>query len=253
MKHKPAGSEKASYSKNADTGVQLSVHNPLGNVMNSENQNKWMAWIDPRHIFRAIFMLDDTPHHIAIGTAVGVFVAMTPTVGVQMLIVLILAGLFKPFFSFNKVAALIAVYISNPLTTIPIYWFSYKLGTVFVSGKVTYEQLSEILVYNNLTEWWHTVTNLLFQMGWPLIIGSLVVATVCSVISYPVMLILARGYQKTSEIIREEVAHLTHRDEPRSKEVAKKDADADSSLDTNEVSVESDDKAPTDGVSSKAS
>ena len=73
-------------------------------------------WSDPRQWLRALLMLDDTPHHIALGTALGVFIAFTPTVGIQMILVLLLAMLVRPFFRFNNVAGLIAVYITNPVT-----------------------------------------------------------------------------------------------------------------------------------------
>ena len=53
-------------------------------------------------MFRAIVMLDDTPHSIALGTAIGLFIAWTPTVGIHMILVVALALLFRA----NKVAGL---------------------------------------------------------------------------------------------------------------------------------------------------
>jgi hypothetical protein len=44
-------------------------------------------------IYGKFLMLDDTPHRIALGIAIGVFVAWTPTVGVQMLAVIPIAFL----------------------------------------------------------------------------------------------------------------------------------------------------------------
>ena len=44
------------------------------------------------------------------------------------------ALLFKWLFHFNRMAAIIGVYISNPVTMIPIYWFLYKVGTIFVAA-----------------------------------------------------------------------------------------------------------------------
>ncbi|MBV10370.1 MAG: hypothetical protein CMN21_14270, partial [Rubinisphaera sp.] len=76
----------------------------------------WWWYVSPQLWLRKIVSLDDTPHSIALGTSIGVFVAMTPTVGIQMVVVLLIAALCKPFFRFNQVAGLIAVYISNPVT-----------------------------------------------------------------------------------------------------------------------------------------
>ena len=67
-------------------------------------------------MFRSILMLEDTPHSIALGTAIGLFIAWTPTVGIHMILVVSLALFLRA----NKVAGLIAVYISNPLTLAPI-------------------------------------------------------------------------------------------------------------------------------------
>jgi hypothetical protein len=61
----------------------------------------------PRTLLRSILMLDDTPHSVALGTAIGMFVGMTPTVGIQMIIVLIVAFLTRPFLKFNKIAAVL--------------------------------------------------------------------------------------------------------------------------------------------------
>ena len=110
--------------------------------MSESSEKKSKRRLIPREFLRTILMLDDTPHSIALGTAIGMFIGMTPTVGIQMGLVLIFAFLVRPLFSFNKVAAVLTVYISNPFTVAPIYWGCYKLGTVFVEGNVTYEDFA---------------------------------------------------------------------------------------------------------------
>jgi uncharacterized protein len=145
-----------------------------------------------RALLRAILMLDDTPHSIALGTAIGMFVGMTPTVGVQMLIVLCIAFLTRPFFHFNRVAAVLTVYVTNPLTIVPVYWFNYCVGTLFVQETVTYERFSSILEYRGFSEWTNTVSHLLSDVGLPLLTGSLIVAVICSLGTYPAMIWLTQ-------------------------------------------------------------
>ena len=145
-------------------------------------------WSDPRQWLRTLLMLDDTPHHIALGTAIGVFVALTPTVGIQMVLVLLAAILARPFFRFNKVAGLIAVYITNPLTVVPLYWFNYKVGTLYFSSTITKKEFAAIFQYDGLREWWTALTRLFVDVGVPLVVGSLVVATICGLVTYPLML-----------------------------------------------------------------
>jgi uncharacterized protein len=70
---------------------------------------------------------------------------------------------------------------------LPIYWLDYKVGTWFVPGDVTHEQFAKILEYEGFAGWWDTILGLFVQIGTPLILGSLVVATLCSVLSYPTM------------------------------------------------------------------
>ena len=150
---------------------------------------EWIVWLwrTPRALLRQILALEDTDHSKALGVAVGVFIGMTPTVGIQMILVLLTAALTSRLFYFNRVAALLTVYISNPLTMVPIYWFNYKVGTWFVTGDANREEFARILEYNGWAEWWQTILGLFVTIGTPLIVGSLVVAAACSVVSYPIM------------------------------------------------------------------
>lgn len=155
---------------------------------------KW--WSNPRTLLRHILGLDDTHHSIAMGTTVGMFIGMTPTVGIQMIIVVIVAFLTKPFFRFNRVAALITVYISNPITMVPIYYMNYKVGTLFYPGEQTAEDFERILQYDSFAGWWETIVNLFVDIGLPLIVGSLIVATVCAVATYPTMRWLLKRFHR---------------------------------------------------------
>lgn len=144
-------------------------------------------WSSPRSIMRYILMLDDTPHSVALGTAIGVFIGLTPTVGIQMILVMLLAAATGRLFQFNRVAALLAVYISNPLTMVPLYWFLYWVGTWFVPGHRSHSDLKE-LDFHNSEEWWNTISTLFVDFGTPLLVGTAIVATIGGLVTYPVML-----------------------------------------------------------------
>ena len=144
-------------------------------------------WSSPRTLLRTILMLDDTPHAVALGTAIGMFIGLTPTVGIQMILVVVFSLLTRRIFGFSRVAALITVYISNPLTVAPIYWFNYQVGTLFLPGNVTREAFAEILHYRGFSEWWDAIVTLFVDVGGPLIVGSLVIASIVGVLTYPVM------------------------------------------------------------------
>eukprot|EP00913_Durusdinium_trenchii_P008940 g8406.t1 len=120
-----------------------------------------------REIGQEVFKDDEaiTAHSIAMGTTVGMFIGMTPTVGIQMIIVMCVAILTKRFFEFNRVAALITVYISNPVTMIPIYYFDYRVGALFFGGDVSQDRFASILEYEDFAGWWTTITELFIGIG----------------------------------------------------------------------------------------
>ena len=157
-------------------------------------KNKPLKWYSsPRTLLRYILLIEDTPHSIALGTAVGMFIGMTPTVGIQMIIVIVFAYLVKPVFTFNRMAALITVYISNPVTMVPLYWFDYKVGSLFFEGTSTRKDFENVLHYETFSEWWETIVHLFVGIGVPLVVGSLVVATILGAVTYPLMWWLVRS------------------------------------------------------------
>lgn len=168
--------------------------------LHSENSSmSWRSkvswWCDPRQWIRTIVHLQDTPHAISLGTAIGVFIGLTPTFGIQMLLVLTIAFLARPFFHFNQFAALVAVYVSNPFTMLPIYWFNYKLGTLFIHSDISWDEFKNLFQYNSYSEWYSTIGNVFYTLGAPLVIGSLIVATIFALPTYPFMLRLVEKVQ----------------------------------------------------------
>ena len=54
-------------------------------------RSKW----SPRYWYRRVVALRATPHQIAMGAAVGVFLAFTPTFGLQMALAIVVAFVFR--------------------------------------------------------------------------------------------------------------------------------------------------------------
>lgn len=155
-------------------------------------------WTDPRALLRYVLSLDDTPHHIALGVTAGMFIGLTPTVGIQMGIVVVVYFLLSPLLRFNCKAALVTVYISNPLTMVPLYWFDYRVGQMLLGGNVTREEFAAILKYDGFAGWWATITTLFIELGWTMCVGSLLVASIGAVITYPVMRYLFHIFRRPS-------------------------------------------------------
>ena len=86
-----------------------------------------------------------SPLFNAKGFAIGVFSGCLPFFGFQTLITVFFAKIARG----NILLALMGTWISNPLTYIPLYYFNYKVGSIFLntsSNKI----LEKSLVINDL-------------------------------------------------------------------------------------------------------
>ena len=79
--------------------------------------------------------LQGNPQYVATGMAIGIFVAVTPTIPFHTALALALAFIFKG----SKAAAVIGVWFSNPLTIPVLYYGSYKIGTLLLRDSVPHD------------------------------------------------------------------------------------------------------------------
>ena len=131
-------------------------------------------------LVQTILSLQDTEHSIALGTAIGLFVAWTPTVGIHMILVVGLTLLLRA----NKAAGLIAVYLSNPLTILPMYWIDYRLGALVLHQELTYEELRTILHYHGWVGFKAAFWKICVDLAGPMWLGGLVLALVHAIPGY---------------------------------------------------------------------
>jgi uncharacterized protein (DUF2062 family) len=68
------------------------------------------------------------PEEIAKGVALGIFIGMTPTFGLQMIIAIFFAYLLRE----NRLAAILGVWITNPVTAPVIYAIEYEVGRILL-------------------------------------------------------------------------------------------------------------------------
>ena len=169
-------------------------------------------WCDPRQWVRAILRLRDDPHSIALGTAIGVFIGLTPTFGIQMLLVLLVGFLTGRLFRFNRFAALVAVYVSNPFTMLPIFWFNYRVGALFMRAEISWDEFVHLFEYDGISNWWATFVNVFQVLGTPLVVGSLLVATFFALPTYPVMLRLLLQVREHRDHVRLKRKAVAERD-----------------------------------------
>lgn len=97
---------------------------------------RW-AW---RRMMFNVRHLRGEPSQIAWGGAMGMFVALTPTMGFQTIIALFIATLVKA----NRIAAVALVWVTNIFTAIPIFYFVCWVGKKILSRHIAYESLQKV-------------------------------------------------------------------------------------------------------------
>lgn len=137
-----------------------------------------------KQIVRRILHADDSPRKIAWGVALGLFVAATPTLGVQMMVAAALAWLLRG----NQAAAVAVVWVTNPYTALPVYWFEYRLGHWLVGGPRVDISWYKHLLSADKHEGWLAYLRFVYyelvQVFWPLWVGSILTGLVWGIVSY---------------------------------------------------------------------
>ena len=142
---------------------------------------RFMANRLKRFFIYRVLHVDDTPHRIALGVAIGIFVTWTPTIGFQMVLCLALAALFGA----NKLVGLPFVWISNPLTLWAIYGPNYLLGRWLLGGNRPAPDFIRAAAWTGgwverIRVWW-TET---WHVFGPLWLGSIIMGLLLGSITY---------------------------------------------------------------------
>jgi uncharacterized protein (DUF2062 family) len=153
-----------------------------------------------------ILHIGDSPHKIALGLAIGLFIAWTPLLGVHILLVIALAMLLQA----NKFAALVSVWVSNIFTFAFIYYPNYLVGRVvcgFFPRQNIIEKEQVSVIFNKLfspaniltgfytKEYWKQFWILTKTIGPELWIGGFVLGGLVAVGSYMICYSLIRSHR----------------------------------------------------------
>jgi len=140
-------------------------------------------------VVHRILHVDDTPHAIALGVALAMFVAIVPVIGLQTVVAVALAALFRA----NKAVCIPIVWVSNPVTALPISYACLWIGRLLIpdahgeSIMRAIHRLSGIdggLSLFSLAFWKERVV-VLAGLGAELWVGSILVGAVLGAICYP--------------------------------------------------------------------
>ncbi|HJL19733.1 MAG TPA: DUF2062 domain-containing protein [Sandaracinaceae bacterium LLY-WYZ-13_1] len=155
-------------------------------------------------VVNRILGLNDTPHRIAWGVFLGFVVAFSPTVGFQMMLFVAVAAVFRA----NKVSGLPVVWITNPVTVVPVYWACWRVGAFVLGTDEDPERGRQIIerlmgadtgwTWGRLVEaaFWAELGATLWELGAELWLGGLLVGVVTGALAYPATLWGVRAYRR---------------------------------------------------------
>lgn len=153
-----------------------------------------------RDTFRGIFQVRESPHRIALAFAVGVFMGISPLLGLHYVGGIMLAWLFR----LNKLVTAIGVTVNNPWTIVPISsfcaWFGAKILRINqVLPEVDWKSLSLTNIIGKMTDMdtFLVIVNKLMPLIKSFFVGSFVICIISAVISYFIIKVLVVRYRKS--------------------------------------------------------
>jgi uncharacterized protein (DUF2062 family) len=147
-----------------------------------------------RRLYERFVKIRGRPREIALGFALGIFIGMTPTMGIQMPIAVFFAAIFK----WSKISAASGVWITNPFTAPFIYGSTYFVGANLL-GLEAAVTLPEELTWSLVEE---MLKNAPVILG-ALTVGGLLVGLPLAILGYYLSFAAVNKYQQR---VKEQVA-----------------------------------------------
>ena len=151
--------------------------------------------------------LPDTPRNISLGVSAGVFTVFTPFYGLHFFVAYLIAKLLRG----NGFAALLATFVGNPLTYVPIGIVSLKMGHFILGtefdhenersfvGK-SYDALGDLLsnlvaLFSGAKVDWGGLVIFMQEIFWPYLVGGILPGLAAAVAGYYVTFPMVAAFQ----------------------------------------------------------
>ncbi|MCG6930049.1 MAG: DUF2062 domain-containing protein [Desulfofustis sp.] len=159
-----------------------------------------------KYYFLKLLRLRGSPKSIALGTAIGIFIGITPTIPFHTVAIIALTIVTRSSF----IAAFIAsMLISNPFTVVPQYSLSLVIGNALTPYHLDWERIRQVLdvVLSDaaLQARIEAVTSLSYEAITVLLVGGTILALPFSVAGYYLFLFLIVSFRK-----RRSSKHVLH-------------------------------------------
>jgi uncharacterized protein len=161
------------------TAIRASDAGTVALTMNSTHhqyKKKPPVFTGPRERFGQMLVrmrqLEGNPHYIALGTAVGIFVSITPIIPLQTIVAIALAFLVRG----SKSAAALSTWLSNPLTIPVVYFANYKLGCMLLG----YQKTLDSIAFDSFSQ----LMELGLEVTWAMMVGGVVIGAILGTAAY---------------------------------------------------------------------
>ncbi|HER62679.1 MAG TPA: DUF2062 domain-containing protein [Desulfobacteraceae bacterium] len=140
--------------------------------------------------------LRGNPRSLAMGTAVGIFIGISPTIPFHTIAIVGVTLLMRV----STVSALISgVAVSNPLTMVPQYYLCWFTGNLIFPGRLSWERIKEVLLAvtrQSFMDSMHTLGSLSFDAFLVMLTGGLVIGIPAAAAGYFISLRFFTGIRE---------------------------------------------------------
>lgn len=175
-----------------------------------------LRWFYPRggwgravqYMRHRLHRLPGTPESIARGVFAGAVTVFTPFYGLHFVVAALLARVMKG----NILAALLATFIGNPLTYVPIAVIALETGYfmlgvereggigggIFRRFSAAWRDLRDnfMTLFNGREPHWDGLRDFYFEIFWPWTVGGIIPGLICGLVCYYLSVPMIRAYQK---------------------------------------------------------
>lgn len=138
-----------------------------------------------RYYYLKFMRLKGDPHSLALGTAIGVFVGITPTMPFHTIMIIMATVATRS----STIAALLSSFlVCNPLTNIPQYYIVTIVGNALTPYDLTWADfkvvLEQLLQHPGFSQSMKIIGGLGYEAAIVLLVGGLALAVPCAIPSY---------------------------------------------------------------------
>jgi len=151
------------------------MNQPVPPPLRPNSWQRFKNWWSAHH--EHLISIEDTPHSIALGVAIGIFFGFTPLWSLKTLLSIGVAWLFNC----NKIAAAISVTLHDVILPFmpAIYWWEYKLGYWLLYGGPPQRIHFARIAMRVYLHW-----NIFVRVIWPALVGSIFLALPSAIVIY---------------------------------------------------------------------